>query len=237
VKAFAELPDGTQRWLLRIPDWDFNWQDVYRYQAPIPLPAGSTVVMEYTYDNSASNPRNPDRPPRRVMFGQNSSDEMGDLWLQVLTQSDGDRAILVNDMRPKMMTEDALGYRMLLSADPNNAGYHSDLALIYARLGRFYEAVNHFETAIGLNPNNPSTHYNLATHLASNGRFAEAVERFRTAIELRPNHAQSHNNLGVVLRGLGRHAEALEFFKRAVELDPANGEARANLAAAQNPLK
>jgi tetratricopeptide (TPR) repeat protein len=232
IQAYAEMPDGTRRWLLRIPDWDFNWQDVYRFAEPVELPAGATIAMEYTYDNSASNPRNPDRPPRRVIFGQNSSDEMGDLWLQVRTRTTGDRATLLNDIRPKTTAEDAAGYRMLLAAQPDNAGYHSDLALIYVRLGRVADAVRHFDESIRLNPASAPTFYNVATLLASNGRFEEAAARFRSAIQLRPNHGQSHNNLGVVLRALGRHAEAVGEFRRAVELDPGNAEARANLAAA-----
>ena len=40
---------------MHIKDWDFRWQHVYRQQAPIPLPKGTRLSMEYTYDNSASN--------------------------------------------------------------------------------------------------------------------------------------------------------------------------------------
>jgi tetratricopeptide (TPR) repeat protein len=232
IKAYAELPDGTRRWLLHIPEWDFNWQDVYRYETPIDLPAGATIAMEYVYDNSAANPRNPDRPPRRVIFGQNSSDEMGDLWLQVRTRTPADRAALVNDFRPKTLIEDAAGYQKLLAVAPGHAGYHSDLAMIYVRLDRVADAVRHFEESIRLDPSSATVLYNLATVLASNGRPADAATRFEAAIRLRPNHAQSHNNLGVVLRSLGRHAEAIEEFRRALALDPGNAEARANLAAA-----
>ena len=57
--AYAVLPDGTRRTLLRIPDWNFNWQRQYRYAAPIRLPADTRIEMEFTYDNSAANPRNP----------------------------------------------------------------------------------------------------------------------------------------------------------------------------------
>ena len=44
--------------------------------------------MRYTYDNSAGNPRNPEQPPKRARWGQRSSDEMGDLWIQVLTRNE-----------------------------------------------------------------------------------------------------------------------------------------------------
>jgi hypothetical protein len=95
MRAFATLPDGTVRWLIWIKDWDFNWQDVYQYAEPNPLPRGSTITMQYTYDNSADNKRNPHRPPERVVYGPRSTDEMGDLWLQLRPRRSADRAILV----------------------------------------------------------------------------------------------------------------------------------------------
>src|SRR5207249_9000332 len=52
VKSFATLPDGTRKWLIYIRQWDFDWQGVFRYAQPEFLPAGSTITMEYTYDNS-----------------------------------------------------------------------------------------------------------------------------------------------------------------------------------------
>ena len=45
--------------LLRSLDWDFNWQDVYHFANRSALPAGTTVAMTISYDNSSKNPRNP----------------------------------------------------------------------------------------------------------------------------------------------------------------------------------
>ena len=94
VQAFATLPDGTRQWLLWIKDWDFNWQDVYLYKAPVFLPRGTTISMRYTYDNSADNPRNPHTPPQHVAYGPHSSDEMAELWLQVLPRDPAGLAVL-----------------------------------------------------------------------------------------------------------------------------------------------
>jgi Tol biopolymer transport system component/mono/diheme cytochrome c family protein len=77
MKATATLPDGSTRGLLWIPDWDFNWQDTYVYTSPFTLPKGTRIDVTLTYDNSADNPRNPSSPPRRVLFGEQSFDEMG----------------------------------------------------------------------------------------------------------------------------------------------------------------
>ena len=64
-------------------DWDFGCQDIYRLAQPIPLPAGSTLHMRFSFDNSATNPGNPSSPPRRVSAGNRSFDEMAHLQLQV----------------------------------------------------------------------------------------------------------------------------------------------------------
>ena len=70
LQAFALLPDGGTRWLMRIDPWDFDWQDQYRFAEPVSLPAGAKLVMRYTYDNSAENPANPSSPPRRVVYAE-----------------------------------------------------------------------------------------------------------------------------------------------------------------------
>ncbi len=92
LEGYATLPGGKREWLIRIPDWDSNWQAVYRYKKPVFLPAGTLVSMRYHYDNSAANPRNPKQPPRRVRAGNNATDEMGHLWLQLLPRDRRDRS-------------------------------------------------------------------------------------------------------------------------------------------------
>ena len=84
IQAFATLPDGTKKTLIHIPQWNLNWQAVYRYAEPVLLPKGTTVSLRYTYDNSDENPMNPNHPPVRVKGGNRSTDEMCHLWLQVL---------------------------------------------------------------------------------------------------------------------------------------------------------
>jgi len=83
MKAVATLPDGTERPLLWITDWDFNWQDRYTYKEPILLPKGTRIDVTIAYDNSADNPRNPSSPPRRVLWGVQSLDEMGIVRFQM----------------------------------------------------------------------------------------------------------------------------------------------------------
>ncbi len=84
MRGWAVLPDGTKKWLLYIRNWNFDWQDQYRYAVPIHLPADTEVKMEFTYDNSEANVRNPHQPPQRVVWGPGTTDEMAGLHLQVI---------------------------------------------------------------------------------------------------------------------------------------------------------
>ena len=56
--------------------------------------------MRYHYDNSAANPRNPNQPPRRVTGGNQATDEMAHLWLQVLPRGPED---LRGDLQEALM--------------------------------------------------------------------------------------------------------------------------------------
>lgn len=106
LQAYAVLPDGRERSLIHIPDWDFDWQDDYRFVRPVFLPAGTEIVKRFTYDNSSANPRNPSDPPRRVVYGSNSDDEMADLILQVLPRSEADRDELLQAQAWQHESED-----------------------------------------------------------------------------------------------------------------------------------
>jgi hypothetical protein len=76
MKSWYELPDGTTKPLVYIDDWDFNWQLMYSLKQPLKLPKGTKQIVEATYDNSSANPRNPNDPPKRVTWGEQTTDEM-----------------------------------------------------------------------------------------------------------------------------------------------------------------
>jgi mono/diheme cytochrome c family protein len=137
MKVDAHLPDGTTRPLIWIKDWDFNWQGAYRYASPLPLPKGTRLDMQYTYDNSAANPHNPSSPPRQVKFGEQTTNEMGFAFVSVTLDSPaqvpefraGVRAEFIATMLENGVDEEALGperagqLKLLLNAfDKNHNG-------------------------------------------------------------------------------------------------------------------
>lgn len=231
MKGFAALPDGTTKWLIYIREWDFNWQDLYQFATPVPLPAGTTVVMQYTYDNSADNPRNPHRPPRRVTYGQRTSDEMGDLWLQVLSRNDTDLAVLTRGLRAKVLHENILGYEVMLQADPDNVGMHDDLALLYAEAGNLEQATAQFAESLRIRPESAAAHYNLGTALLDQGRRDAADSYLRKALQIKPDYASAHVNLGIVLQSEAKLEEAAGHYWQAIQIAPDNAEAHNNFGA------
>lgn len=72
----AVRPDGSRQTLIRIDDWDFNWQNPYEFLKPVALPKGTKVEMLAHFDNSPGNLRNPSRPPVEVTWGEETTDEM-----------------------------------------------------------------------------------------------------------------------------------------------------------------
>jgi tetratricopeptide (TPR) repeat protein len=230
MTATATLPDGSTRWLISIADWDFRWQDVYRYAHALLLPKGTTISMRYLYDNSADNPRNPHHPPARVVWGQNTSDEMGDLWIQMVPRAAADFAALNEDVQRKRRDQDLATYTRLLREAPDDPLRHDAVATLYLEARRLDEAILHFGRSLELNPESAPTQYNLGYALALRGRRDDAVMRFREALRLDPDYAQAHNNLAAMLQLAGQFDEALNHYRRALALRPDNVEARGNLA-------
>ncbi len=78
----ATYPDGSSEVLLRVPQYDFNWQHRYELAQPKPLPAGTTIRCAAHYDNSSANPANPD-PSATVLTGALTTDEMFNGYLDI----------------------------------------------------------------------------------------------------------------------------------------------------------
>jgi len=229
MEADALLPDGTIRDLIAIDDWDFRWQDVYRYISPISLPTGTKIRMQYTYDNSDGNPRNPARPPVRVVWGQNTTDEMGDLWLQVVPVAEHDEAALRDDFRRKAHAEDLAAYTKLLRSEPTNPLRHDAVGDLYLEAERYDDAIAEYRASLRLNDASATTHYNLGYALSIRGARDEAIVEFERATQLDPDYAQAHANLGALLQLAGRLDEAEAHDRRAIALRPDAIDARINL--------
>ncbi len=72
----ATLPNGMKRELIHVEPYDFNWQTRYTYKEPVRLPKGTRLDVVAHYDNSSDNPHNPNNPPKKVVFGEQTTNEM-----------------------------------------------------------------------------------------------------------------------------------------------------------------
>ena len=91
AKFTAHYPDGRTEILLSVPKYDFNWQPLYALDPPKMIPAGTRVLMDMSWDNSAQNPANPD-PNSVVHWGDQTWEEMNVGWFRYRAADDEDRA-------------------------------------------------------------------------------------------------------------------------------------------------
>ena len=215
LEGYATLPDGTRKTLIRIPEWDLNWQGVFHLKEPVTLPRGSVISMRFHYDNSSANVRNPNNPPKRVKGGSRANDEMGNLWLQVLPVAEGDqRAVL----------QEALA-RQRLEREPTNFSANFNLGDLLLSRGEAAASAPYFEAASKAQPSNALALTQWGVALASSSRPAEALELFQRALALDPKFTDARFDLASVEAEGGRWAEAARDFKQVLAERP--GEQRA----------
>ena len=229
MEGFATLPDGTKRWLLLIKNWDFNWQGDYRYSTPVFLPRGTDIAMRYTYDNSAENPQNPNLPPKSVTYGRQSSDEMAELWLQVLLPDPAKLDVLEQAVSTRMQKAHVAYDEQLLRADPANVKAHTELTIALLSEGKVQEAERHARLAVQTEPQNPITHYCLGLVFRQQKRSAQAKAEFETVLRLNADDFKAHGNLAFLFLEEGDLVRGEEHLRMALRLNPQDQLARETL--------
>ncbi len=219
LEGYATLPDGTKKWLIRIPNWDMNWQGVYHYQWPLKLPKGSVLSMRFHYDNSTENPRNPAHPPRQVVAGNHATDEMGHLWIQVLPLSEkqgraelqealmrrrlekypGDFAAELNLGALRMMSGDAPGalphFARAVHVGPDRANARNSLGAAWLALGKAPQAAEQFAAALRLDDRYTDARFNLGEAFAAQQQWEAAAKEFRQVLVERPGEDGAREHL------------------------------------------
>ena len=219
MEGYATLPDGTRKWLVRIPNWDLSWQGVFRYKQPVFLPKGTVVSMRYHYDNSTDNVRNPNSPPKEVRGGNRSIDEMGHLWLQVLPTVEGDhRAVL---------EESFVKQRLVKHPDDFIANY--DMGDLLLNKGDTAGAIAHFETANKTNPASAIGATELGVALFTASRLAEAEAQFRRALQLDPAYTDALFDLASVEAAGGKWEAAAADFREVLKVRPDDAKSNEHL--------
>lgn len=229
LQGSITFPDGTRKPLLWIKQWDFRWQGDYTYREPIHVPKGSQFNLQFTYDNSTNNLRNPFNPPRRILFGEQSNDEMAELWIQLIPVKQMEIPILekavLSHLRPLLRQ----GYESRLQARPDDLEALNNLGMILYTENRPADGWKLLERALAADPNWAETHLNRGVVFRFSGRLPEAVVELETAVRLDPRLARAHSQLGFAHAALGEGPAALRSFEKAVELNPNDTDAKESL--------
>ena len=220
LQGYVKLSNGNTNWLIRIPDWNFNWQGDYRFKTPVFAPRGSLVTMRFSYDNSTNNPRNPHQPPVRVRYGTQTVDEMGELWLQLLPRNPAELPALRKeiDKRIFQLGIDYAEYRLRLN--PNDAKAHVKYATSLLAQGKATEAIPHLQAAANADASNDDAHYYMGLIARMMDRNPLALDELNQATRINPKNAKAFGNLGLVYFDLGQLAPAEKNFLKTLELEP-----------------
>ncbi|MEO7177102.1 MAG: T9SS type A sorting domain-containing protein, partial [Saprospiraceae bacterium] len=95
--VYAVTPNNDTINLVKINEWDFNWQGAYYFKQLIKIPKNSILHAYAEYDNTSANVNNPNDPPKAISWGEKTSDEMYYLPLLYLNYQPGDENIVFDE--------------------------------------------------------------------------------------------------------------------------------------------
>lgn len=112
---------------------------------------------------------------------------------------------------------------------PAKARGHNNLGLAYYDEGRKDEALDEFNTALGLSPDFADAYNNIGLLYYETGRVDDAFKALNAAIRLKPDFAAAYNNMGIILDELDWTDEAIREYNRSITFNPDNPNSRYNL--------
>ncbi len=133
------------------------------------------------------------------------------------------------------------GLEKLLEAarlEPKNADVHHEIAVVYRNLGKYQEALRHFQRALALRPRFPEAWNNLGTLYLILKDWNRAVSAFRKAADdtLYETPYIAYNNLGLAYFRMGDYRQAISHYRQALRLLPSYSRCYRNLGLAYEAL-
>ncbi len=98
--------------LLRVPNYDFNWQHTYQFAEPIAAEKLKQLRIKTVFDNSAGNPYNPD-PDEWVTWGDQTWEEMALGFFEFAVPKESEHRY----RRDVTKTEESAAQRLVLIED------------------------------------------------------------------------------------------------------------------------
>lgn len=75
-QATVFRPDGSEEVLIWTRGYRFDWQQTYQFRQPVSLPKGSRIEVIAYFDNSETNSKNPNSPPKQVRWADVSEEPL-----------------------------------------------------------------------------------------------------------------------------------------------------------------
>ncbi|MEM1297108.1 MAG: tetratricopeptide repeat protein [Verrucomicrobiota bacterium] len=231
VRLDIYRPEAQGERVFEIRDWQANAQEDYKFKEPVELPAGTRLEMKYVYSNFSDQKA----MPTAVKWGPTLSDEVGELYLQLVVDHEAKAVRLAHSINRHQL---ALAIeRAERRFDPDSEA-HAELAYLYADLGNHETAVAHGQKAlaeaektedISLQAN---AHGALGAAYLTNDFQFSAEEHLKKATELDPDNPNHWFNLGNVYLNYKVSSRAIENYSRALELNSRDARILNNLGTA-----
>ncbi len=110
--------------------------------------------------------------------------------------------------------------RKAITAQPNDAAYHLNLANALHRRGDLDAAIFSYSKAIQIRSDLIEAHHNLGKLFREQGKLDQAIAVLRGALEINPNLPEIHNALGLVYRQQSKLSDAASEYTKALQLRP-----------------
>jgi protein O-mannosyl-transferase len=114
-------------------------------------------------------------------------------------------------------------------APDRNVPIEYNLGLAFGEIGKYDEAVAHFEKALEFDPNFGLALLNMGSTRRRQGRMVEALDFDQRAVQALPKLPQAHAELGLAFAAEKKTEAAAMELDKAARLDPSDADARTNL--------
>jgi hypothetical protein len=109
IESWAITPSNDTLKFCKIPLWDFDWQDFYWFEYLRYVPVGSTVWGKAVWNNTVTNPHNPNNPPQPVTAGFNTTDEMFQIYHHYMAYQAGDENVNIDSLTTEFLSTVEIG--------------------------------------------------------------------------------------------------------------------------------
>jgi len=133
------------------------------------------------------------------------------------------------DAQVKVWKNTVTLFSHVLAVDTRGGIPNSSLGVVYAKQGKFAEAIECFKRVLLYTPDSYEAYNNLGTALNSQGSLQEALKVFRISLAIKPDQVKPHSTIGRILAETHHLPESVEEYTQALRLDPADAYAHNDL--------